>query len=62
MDKDTREAEIMMLKTQIASMETTLASKNKVEARIAEDRARIEKQIKTMGGLKKALTLQLSAN
>ena len=62
MDKETREAEIMMLKTQIASMETTLNNKRKVESRIAEDRARIEKQIKTMGGLKKALSLQLNAN
>ena len=43
MDKETREAEIMMLKTQIASMETTLNNKRKVENRIAEDRARIEK-------------------
>jgi len=38
-------------------MEDTLANKRTRDAKIAEDRARIEKQIKTMNGLKKALSL-----
>ena len=62
MDKETREAEIMMLKAQIGSMETVLTNKRKVEARIAEDRTRIEKQIKTMTGLKKTLSMQMNSN
>lgn len=59
MDKDTREAEIMTLKTQISAMEQTLLSKRKIDAKILEDRLRIEKQVKTMNGLKKALSLQV---
>jgi hypothetical protein len=59
MDKDTREAEIMTLKTQISAMEQTLLSKRKIDAKILEDRLRIEKQVKTMNGLKKALSLQI---
>lgn len=41
-------------------MEQTVANKKKVEAKIAEDRARIEKQTKAMNGLKKALSMQVA--
>ena len=58
MDTDTRKAEIMTLETQISAMQQTIIKKKQTEQRIAEDRARIEKQIKTMSGLKKALALQ----
>jgi len=43
MDKETREAEIMTLKTQISAMDETLANKGKVDAKIYEDRTRIVK-------------------
>lgn len=59
-DKETREGEIMTLKAQITVMEQTLKKKQQVEAKIAEDKARIQKQIKTMSGLKKALSLQIN--
>lgn len=59
MDKDNKETEIMTLKAQIAAMEQTLVNKRKMDAKTAEDRIRIEKQVKTMSGLKKALSLQI---
>lgn len=56
-DTETRKAEIMTLETQITSMQQTIIKKKQQEIKIREDRARIEKQIKTLSGLKKALSL-----
>lgn len=61
METDTSKAEIMTLETQITSMQHHIIASKKMQIKIRDDKNRIEKQIKTMEGLKKALTVQVAA-
>jgi len=42
-------------------MQHHIIASKKMQIKIRDDKARIEKQIKTMEGLKKALTVQVAA-
>ena len=61
METDTSKAEIMTLETQITSMQHHIIASKKMQIKIRDDKNRIIKQIKTMEGLKKALTVQVAA-
>ena len=62
METDTSKAEIQILETQLSCMQNTMLKRKQTEIKIMEDRQRIEKQIVTMTGLKKALTMQVNTS
>ena len=62
METDTSKAEIQTLEAQITAMQQTIINRKQTEIKIMEERQRIEKQIVTMSGLKKALTMQVNTS
>ena len=60
MDADNSKAELMTLEMDIGSMQEAMAKEQQQAQQVKDERARLEKTIATMNGLKKALNLKMA--
>ena len=59
-DVEMKKIETKTLETEIITLQNALEKGTVIQTKVKEERSRIEKQMATMNGLKKALTTQLS--